>query len=129
MPYTIPTYSEFITRFPIFDNAVKWPQAMVELVLTEAANNIDTDWFEADYQPAIMYQTAHLLSTDNSAAGTEPEVGLPTFLSSESFAGMSSSYSTIPGGTLSQSEMWGTTVYGRRYLNLLRKNKPAVVVA
>lgn len=129
MPYATPTYEEFIARFPIFDNEVKWPQSMVELVLAEAASNIDTTWFEPDYQPAINYQTAHLLSTDNSATGTDPEVGQPTYISGESFSGMSTSYQKIQGGTLSQSEMWGSTVYGRRYLDLLRKNKPAVVIA
>lgn len=129
MPYTTPTYAQFITRFPIFGNTTKWPQAVVELVLAEAAGNIDNSWVSNDYQPAIMYQTAHLLSTDNSEANTDPEVGAPVVLSGESFAGMSRSYATVQGGSLSQSEMWGTTVYGRRYLDLLRKNKPAVVVA
>jgi hypothetical protein len=129
MPYSTPTYEEFIARFPIFDNEVKWPQSMVELVLAEAASNIDNTWFEPDYQPAINYQTAHMLATDNSASGTDPEVGQPTYISGESFSGMSTSYQKIQGGTLSQSEMWGSTVYGRRYLDLLRKNKPGVVVA
>lgn len=129
MAYTPPTYAEFIARFPIFNNTVKWPQALVELVIVEATRNVDNSWVEADYKPAIMYQTAHLIATDNTEAGTDPDVGPPTYLSSESFAGMSQSFSKLQAGTLGQSEMWGTTVYGRRYLDLLRKNKPAVVVA
>lgn len=129
MPYTTPTYAEFIARFPIFNNVAKWPQPMVELVMAEAVSNIDNSWIEADYKPAIMYQTAHLLSTDNSEAGSDPEVGGATYLSSESFSGMSMSYSKVTPGALGASEMWGTTVYGRRYLDLLRKNKPAIVVA
>lgn len=129
MAYTPPTYEEFIARFPIFDNQVTWPQAMVEAVIVEATNNIDETWIEADYKPAIMYQTAHILSIDNAAEGQVPSVGPQTFLSSESFAGMSQSFSMVQGGTLGSSEIWGSTSYGRRYLDLLRKNKGGPVVA
>lgn len=129
MPYDAPTYAEFIARFPIFDNVLKWPQAMVELVIVEATNNIDTSWVETDYKNAIMYQTAHILSIDNAAEGQEPSVGPQTFMSGESFAGMSMSYSQVQGGTLGSSEIWGSTSYGRRYLDLLRKNKGGPVVA
>lgn len=129
MAYDAPTYAEFIARFPIFDNQIKWPQSLVEAVLVEATNNIDTSWFEQDYKPAIMYQTAHILSIDNAEEGQDPQVGPQTFLSSESFAGMSMSYQQVQGGTLGSSEIWGSTSYGRRYLDLLRKNKPGPVVA
>lgn len=128
MSFDPPDYAEFIARFPIFDNTAKWPQAMVEMIIVEATGNVDNSWVEKDYKPAIMYQTAHLLATDNSEEGTDPEIGSPSVLSSESFAGMSQSFSTVAPGVLGSSELWGTTVYGRRYLDLLRKNKPAVVV-
>lgn len=129
MAYEAPTYEEFIARFPAFDDQTRWPQSLVEAVIVEATNNIDTSWVEADYKPAIMYQTAHILSIDNADAGQDPQVGPSTYLSSESFAGMSMSYSQVQGGTLGSSEIWGTTSYGRRYLDLLRKNKSGPVVA
>lgn len=130
MPFTTPTYADFITRFPVFDNVAKWPQATVEAVLAECANNIDTSWFESDYQPAIMNMAAHILSTEANAAATAPTTGAEKFLASESFAGMSRSYSLINAqGSFSTNELWGSTSYGRRYLDLLRKNKPGPVVA
>jgi hypothetical protein len=129
MAYEAPTYAEFIARFPIFDNQVTWPQALVEAVLIEATNNIDTSWREEDYKIAIMYQTAHILSIDNAEEGASPQVGPQTFMSSESFAGMSMSYSQFAQGAFSNSEIWGSTSYGRRYLDLLRKNKPGPVIA
>lgn len=131
MAYDPPTYAEFIARFPVFDNVAKWPQATVEAIIVEATNNIDTDWIERDYKPAIMYQTAHILSSEAAADADAPDApGPATYLASESFSGMSMSYAKISqNGTLSQSETWGGTSYGRRYLDLLRKNKPAVVVA
>ena len=129
MAYEAPTYAEFIARYPIFDDLSKWPQAMVEAVIVEATNNIDTTWFEQDYKPAIMYQTAHILSLENAEVGSDPVVGPQTYLTSESFAGMSQSFGMVESGSMSKSEIWGSTSYGRRYLDLLRKNKPAVVVA
>lgn len=130
MAYDAPTYAEFIARFPIFDDVAKYPQSVVELIIVEATGQIDTSWVEKDYKPAIMYLTAHLLATDNSEEGTDVEFGTGlAALVSESFAGMSQSFSKPQPGSLGQSEMYGTTVYGRRYLDLLRKNKPPVVVA
>lgn len=129
MPYTTPTYADFITRFPVFDNVAKWPQATVEAVLAECANNIDTSWYEQDYQPAIMNMTAHILTMEANASATSPSSGPDMVLTSESFAGMSRSYAKISDGSLSQNEIWGGTSYGRRYLDLVKKNKPGPVVA
>lgn len=130
MAYTVPTYADFIARFPIFDNVALYPQTVVELLLIEASNAIDTTWIETDYAPAIMYLAAHMLALDNSMEGDEVAIGGPTAISSESFAGMSVSYSksAAPAGS-AEASSFGTTSYGRRYYNLLRKNKPPVVVA
>lgn len=128
MAYTAPTYTDFITRFPAFDNQTTYPQAMVEAVLVEATNNIDETWLEQDYAIAIMYQTAHILTMDN-AVESASQAGPATFLQSESFSGMSMSYGKVSDGSLSQSEIWGGSSYGRRYLDLLRKNKGGPVVA
>lgn len=131
MPYTTPTYADFIARFPIFNDAAVYPQAVIEAILTESANNIDTDWREVDYQPAILYLTAHKLATDNSTEGDEVDIGSgPASIASESFAGMSISYkNATPVAGSSAASSFGTTAYGRSYYNLLIKNKPGVVVA
>ena len=130
MAHTPPTYSAFIARFPIFNDVVKYPQSVVESILVEATNNIDTSWLEADYAPAINYLTAHMLATDNSSEGDDVEIGGIQNIASESFAGMSMSYkgADAPAGSAASSS-FGTTSYGRRYYALLQKNKPGVVVA
>jgi hypothetical protein len=127
VPYTTPTYEEFITRFPIFEDKEK---PTVEALLAEAATQIDNSWVETDYQSAIMYLTAHLLATDNSGEGEEVEIGGANngVIASESFGPMSVGYATGgASGSLSSSDQYGSTVYGRRFLALLRKNKPAIV--
>lgn len=130
MAYVIPDYAAFIARFPIFSDTATYPQPVVEALIAEAANNIDTSWLETDYTPAILYLTAHILTLDNSSAGDIPEVGGPSVITSESFAGMSTSYAKTQGGPGSASNSsFGLTSYGQRYYNLLRKNKPPVTVA
>lgn len=129
MPYTTPTVDQFTTRFPIFaDN----DPDQIEMILAEAASTgVDTDWREADYQPAIMYLAAHLLSTDNSQEGDEVSIGAAGAggVASESFGGLSISYDKgNQSGSLSSSEAYGSTEYGRRYLMMLRGNKPGVMV-
>lgn len=128
MAYTIPTYADFIARFPIFADR---EQTTIELLLAESAGNIDETWIEKDYAPAIMYLTAHNLALDNSADGEAVEIGGQSAIASESFGGMSISYANSGAGasdSVSKTQ-WGLTAYGRRYYNLLQKNKPPVVVA
>lgn len=129
MPYTVPTLQQFRSRFPIFEDT---DDGVIEALLIEASGQVDTSWRESDYQPAIMYAAAHLVATDNSGEGEEVERGAAGGgqIASESFGQMSISYSTGSSqpGSLSASERWGSTEYGRRYLALLKQNKPAIVV-
>jgi len=129
MPYTVPTLQQFRSRFPIFDDK---DDSVITALLDEASGQVDTSWRERDYQPAIMYAAAHLLATDNSGDGEDVEIGAAGGgqIVSESFGQMSVSYSTggSAAGSLSASERWGSTEYGRRYLSLLKQNKPAIMV-
>ena len=125
MPYTTPTADQFYTRFPIFEDE---DEERIDALLAEAASQIDTNWREADYQPAIMYLAAHMLATDNADAGSEVEIGGVSTISSESFAGMSVSYSSGPQ-TGAAASKYGSTEYGRRFYGLLIKNVPGVAVA
>jgi hypothetical protein len=126
MPYTTPTLAQFRARFPIFEDA---EDSLIEALLAEAAGQIDTSWREADYQPAILYLTAHLLATDNSGEGEDVEIGGATGgIASESWGSMSVSYATKDTANAAASaSTWGSTEYGRRFYTLLRANKPAVI--
>jgi len=125
MPYTQPTVEQFQTRFPVFSEA---DEAQIQTLLTEASASVDESWAEADFQPAIMYLAAHLLATDSSQEGDDVGAGGDGTIASESFNGMSVSYvrpNGVSGGAFTSE--YGGTSYGRRYLNLLKRNKPAVV--
>lgn len=126
MPYTTPTTDDFYTRFPIFADV---DEDSLQALLNEAAGQIDNSWREQDYQPAILYLTAHLIALDNSAEGETPDVNGPQVISSESFAGMSVSYASRGQLTGAAASQYGATEYGRRYYSLLQKNKPGVTTA
>lgn len=125
MPYTVPTTEQFLARFPVFNSR---DEDQIAAILVEASGFVDATWEEKDYQPAIMYMAAHLLTTDSSQEGDDAGSGGDGVVASESFGGMSVSY-VRPTGTSGNSftNEWATTSYGRRYLALLKMNKPAVV--
>lgn len=129
MPYDLPTVDQFKARFPIFEDV---DDAQIEAMMAETKTSIDDSWIEDDYQPAVMYLVAHLLATDNSGAGEDVVIGSSGAggIASESFGGgLSVSYDKGQStGSLSSSDRYGTTEYGRRFLALLRSNKPAIVV-
>jgi hypothetical protein len=130
MPYTVPTVDQFQTRFPIFADA---DTELVQMILDEAAGSVDKSWIERDYQPAIMYLAAHLLATDNSEEGDSVNIGGANAgaIASETFGAISVSYQNSASnvaGSSSLTDLYGGTVYGRRFLALLRRNKPAIVV-
>lgn len=125
MPYTVPTVDDFTTRFPIFEN---YDEDQIQSCIDEASRGVDTCWVEGDYQPAIMYLAAHLLATDASQTTDAVIGGASGAIASESFGPMSVSYGSAPTDSLATSGEFGSTSYGRRYLSLLRINKPPVVV-
>lgn len=128
MPYTLPTSDQFYTRFPIFEDV---DPATITALILEASNQVDNTWIENDYQPAIMYLAAHLWATDNSGEGDDVEIGDlgSNVVASESFGGgLSVSYRQGAAGSgIAMSDMYGTTVYGRRFLQMAMRNKPGVV--
>jgi len=126
MAYVVPTLEIFRARFPIFADK---EDAVIQMIIAEAASRIGETWIEADYQPAILYLSAHMLATDNSGAGEAVNVGDgANGVTAESFGGMSITYGKASSSSSSELEAeYGRTSYGRRFLGLLRANFPAIV--
>lgn len=132
MPYTVPTAAQFRAKFPTFAAVA---DATIALALTDASASVDLEWADADYQPAILYMAAHILVSDGvvtaasdlgSAAGvinaglvSEMKVGdvMVKLDTGAAGSGRAGSGSTLAG-----------TIYGRRYIDLLRRNKAAVAI-
>lgn len=115
MAYVRPTPSEFKVLYPAF---VPVADATVHAWLDKAP--VDESWFEGDYDAAIMAWTAHQLVMGGIGGGdiaVAAAAGLSRLKSGTldvSFSGGSS------GGSGSG---YGSTSYGRLWLELLARNK------
>jgi hypothetical protein len=124
MAYVPPTASDLKQRFPEF---IAVSDTLVALILAEASAQVGETWYERDRKPATLYLAAHMLAMEGepgrTAGGTSGGTSGPVRRRKvgdveTEFAGFSAS---------SASE-YGSTAYGLRFLDLLRRNFPAVAV-
>ena len=120
MPYSVPTATDLKARFPIFATVA---DATVTACIADASRFVDTSWLEADYQPAIMFLAAHYLVTEG-ATGANPAAAGP--ITGERLGDASVNYAA-PSASAQVSD-YANTVYGKRFLALLRVNQPGVLV-
>lgn len=134
MPYTLPTPAQLKTKLPAFASV---PDATIQDAIDEAKASVDESWIEADYQPAIIYLAAHLLALNGvlwSAALAGPVGGLIAGGAvSEAKVGdvmvkLGGSSGGAVGGSAGSGSGLASTPYGKRYLELLRRNHPAVAL-
>jgi hypothetical protein len=121
LPYVLPTAAEFKARFePSFDSL---SDAYIDAMIAEAARNVDETWEDLDYQPAIMFLTAHNISEEQSLGGI---IGAPGMITSEKLGDAQDTYAA--NGSIDALSIYGGTVYGRRFAQLQRVNVPAVAL-
>lgn len=121
MPYTIPTAQDLKDRHPAFSDT---PDSQVEAVITDASRWVDETWLEDDYRPALMFLAAHMLVGEGALGG---DTSAPGPVTSYKLGDASETYGNAVDPSRSISD-FGTTVYGRRYMALLRVNQPAVAI-
>jgi hypothetical protein len=130
MPYTAPTAAQFKAKFPTFA-AVGDPT--IDLAIVEANASVDTSWVEADYQPAILYLAAHTLTIDGVLAATADFGDAAGVVHSGLVSKMKvgdvdvTLAGSVSGGAGAATGL-RSTGYGLRYLELLRRNHPAVAL-
>ena len=132
MPYTVPTVSQFRTKFPTFAGVA---DATVQDAIDEASASVDLSWIEADYQPAILYLAAHILTITGAhfdALGTGAIGGvIAAGQVSEAKVGdamVKLGGASGSGGSGNAASGLSSTPYGQRYLDLLRRNQPAIAL-
>lgn len=113
MAYDLPTVQDVRSRFANLASTTKYPDALIQSLIDEAARQVDTSWIEADFQTAVLYLVAHLASVEKQYGSGGAE------LASESVGGI---FSVSYRETKTELE---STVYGKRFLALLKRNKPA----
>lgn len=116
MPYETPTPAQFRTRFPEFASE---SDDRINMFISDAMRMVDTSWFEGDYQIAILLLAGHYLAT--SRPGMD---GTGAIIQSESFGGeISKSYAVDK-----DAGSFGGTSYGRRFMEMARRNHPTPFV-
>ena len=141
-----PTVDDFLKRFPGFNG---FPTETIDLVLEEAIHDVGSTWVDRDRFHAMLYLTAHLLWTQEQGV-IDPNAGNDTSGGGSTSTVMggelkrrkvgdvevewavgstttSSSGSGNPGGGAVTAAYW-ESVYGRRYLELMRRSFPAARV-
>lgn len=121
MPYTVPTVEDFQARFPEIDAET----SVIQTAINDAADMVDETWLEKDYQKAILFLAAHYVTI--GSAEEAGMVGDEQTIASESFGPISVSYQKTESGA-ANGTTFATTGYGRRYLELLHLNFPAIAV-
>ncbi len=126
MPYTVPAPADLAARFPAFAAV---PAPTLARAIAEARTRVDTGWLPGDYAIAILLLAAHTLTLDGFGTGAEAAAAAAGTLGYASLrsGNLSLDRARPPPGAHAPSVLAETT-YGRRFLALLKVNRPAVLV-
>ncbi len=127
MAYVAPTAAELKARHTAFAAV---PDVTVEAYLTEAARMVDESWLEGDFKSARMYYAAHLMVLDGLGDSKEAKIAglVLSGLKTIKIANLGVGFDKAKEGSSKTLSTLTTTSYGQRFVDLLRLNKPAVVV-
>lgn len=123
MSYTVPSATAFKARHATFSAVA---DAAVDAMLAEAARSVSQCWSEGDYTDGIMYLAAHMIAEEQSAGGATAasKAGPIRRVKADT---VEIEYAGSFLSTLTDAELV-STVYGRRFLALRRRNSPGVLV-
>jgi len=122
--WSAPTLADFRARFPVFD-AVADPT--VETILVEAERGTNDSWTAADRTPATLYLAAHLLASEGFG-GTAGSNALTGPVKRRKVGDVETEFAGAGQGASSSASPYSSTIYGQRYLELLRLNSSPVAV-
>src|SRR5215472_18494659 len=100
-------------RFPAFVSA---DDSQVEFAIEEAQRMVDSTWLPEDQPLAMLYLTAHYLAVDAMTS----ESGTGQIVQSERIGALSTTFASVklPPDACELE----TTIYGRRFLDILNRN-------
>lgn len=125
MAFTIPTAADLKARFPVFA-AVADPT--ITSAIVEAQTRIDASWTDEDGPLAIMLYAAHVMTLDGLGAGAEAEMAKAGALGFQTMRSGALTLERKADAAGADRSILNETMYGRRFLALLKVNQPAVAV-
>lgn len=132
----LPTADDFLERFPEFSEA---DEDKITLAIEDAGDEVDANiWMTKDYAKGVLFLAAHFLVSGTTQAelieegGGTGSSGGSGDIASESLGRFSVSYDTSSESSSSSSSSdeldLTETVYGQRYLHLLRRNNLRLLI-
>lgn len=118
MPYTPPTPADLQARYPAFASV---GEPTIQIWLDDAARIVTEAWDDVDFRPGRMALAAHLMALQG--------IGSTDTVAGVSLAGLTSFKSGTFSLTKSEAaaseslrDGYGSTVYGREFAPMLRRN-------
>lgn len=124
MAKILPTYDDFVTRFPEFENV---EEDAVNFALADGADHVGSFWYDDDWHLGILLYAAHVLAVAPANQFSEATASGDTPLKGITIGPIRLDYAT-PTNTASVSTELASTMYGKRFEELRRRNSPGIMV-
>ena len=126
----LPSAANLKSRYPEFTGVA---DATITLFLSEAGAMVDETWAEGDRAPAVLALAAHYLSLEGYPGRTSAQASFDVNNSGRDIAmrkvgDVAVQFREPRGASTSGTPSLGSTVYGRRFQQLLMLNCPAIAV-
>lgn len=129
MAYVPPTAADLKARFSEFATV---SDTLVNLILAEAQAQVGETWLERDRKPATLYLAAHLMAMEGeplrSNAGAVAATSATGPIKRVKVGDSETEFAGGGGSSGEGASSYTATEYGRRFLELMRRNFPAVAV-
>lgn len=125
---SLSSVEQFKVRYPEFSSV---SNALISLVMDEASARIGDTWVDGDGNRARMLLTAHILTMEGEPGRTATGQGSAgTGLVKRDKVGDVETEFAVPSSSTgsSSTSAYASTFYGQQYLDLVRRNFPAVAV-
>lgn len=119
-----PTTTTFKARFPEF---VAVSDVFLQVIIDEAVGEVGPSWSEPDRSTAQMYLAAHMLASEGYGAGKATGSATLGAVKRRRVGDVETEYAGS-GSSGGVGSGYLTTTYGRRYLELKRRNFPTIAV-
>ena len=127
MAITLPTAVDFKARYSMFAAV---PDSVVTAIAGESVSWVDDTWIAADIPAAVMLFIAHTLMMEGyNASGTATGNAVSGRVTSVAVGDVKTTFEMARGsGSSGGHASFGETAYGRRFLDLMRRNSVGVTV-
>ena len=125
MAYSEPTATELKAAFPAFSGV---PDDTVAYWIDRSASSVDESWTEADYPMAKMLLAAHEMVLNGLGTGTEAQIAASGLTGVKSMRSGSLSLDFGDSASVSATGGFAATSYGRRFAELLKRNRGGALV-